>query len=123
MKTILIPTDFSTTAKNAAFYALGIAKQFGMDRIVLYNAYQAPVSVDPMVPTVQLLDMDLMKKSSEEGLADFKAALVKAGVEASRVTAKGYGSSQSISDNKTKASRDQNRRVTAEISTTVTKKK
>ena len=77
MKTILIPTDFSTTAKNAAFYALGIAKQFGMDRIVLYNAYQAPVSVDPMVPTVQLLDMDLMKKSSEEGLADFKAALVK----------------------------------------------
>jgi hypothetical protein len=28
-----------------------------------------------MVPTVQLLDMDLMKKSSEEGLADFKAKL------------------------------------------------
>lgn len=28
-----------------------------------------------MVPTVQLLDMDLMKKSSEEGLAQFKAEL------------------------------------------------
>jgi nucleotide-binding universal stress UspA family protein len=75
MKTILVPTDFSDTAMNAAAYALPLAKQLGMDRIVLYNAYQAPVSVDPMVPTVQLLDMDLMKKSSEEGLADFKAKL------------------------------------------------
>ncbi len=62
MKTILVPTDFSETAMNAAAYALPLAKQLGMDRIVLYNAYQAPVSVDPMVPTVQLLDMDLMKK-------------------------------------------------------------
>ena len=77
MKTILVPTDFSATAKNAATYALALAKQFGIKRIVLYNAYQAPVSVDPMVPTVQLLDMDLMKKSSQEGLDAFKADLEK----------------------------------------------
>lgn len=72
MKTILVPTDFSGTARNAAKYALALANQIGADRIVIYNAYQAPVSVDPMVPTVQLLDIDLMKKSSEEGLAQFK---------------------------------------------------
>lgn len=52
-----------------------------------------------------------------------KAALVKAGVDASRVTAKGYGPAQPVADNKTKAGRDQNRRVTAEISVTTEKKK
>ena len=75
MKTILIPIDFSATATNASNYALALAKQYGINRIVLYNAYQAPVSVDPMVPTVQLLDIDLMKKSSQEGLIQAKAAL------------------------------------------------
>lgn len=52
-----------------------------------------------------------------------KAALVKAGVEATRLTAKGYGSSQPIADNKTKAGRDDNRRVTAEITVTADKSK
>jgi len=75
MKTILVPTDFSNTARNAAKYALALGSQIKASRIVLYNAFQAPISVDPMVPTVQLLDMDLMKKSSEEGLAQFKAEL------------------------------------------------
>ncbi len=75
MKTILVPTDFSNTARNAAKYALALADQIKADRIVLYNAFQAPISVDPMVPTVQLLDMDLMKKSSEEGLHQFKKEL------------------------------------------------
>ncbi len=52
-----------------------------------------------------------------------KIALVQAGVAATRITAKGYGSDQPLANNKTKAARDQNRRVTAEISTNVTKKK
>ncbi len=75
MKTILVPIDFSATATNASNYALALAKQYSINRIVLYNAYQAPVSVDPMVPTVQLLDIDLMKKSSQEGLTQAKKAL------------------------------------------------
>ena len=75
MKTILVPIDFSATATNASNYALALAKQYGIKRIVLYHAYQAPISVDPMVPTVQLLDIDLMKKSSQEGLNQAKAAL------------------------------------------------
>lgn len=52
-----------------------------------------------------------------------KEALVKAGVDGTRLTANGYGSSQPIADNKTKAGRDQNRRVNAEISIEVDKKK
>ncbi|TSA58964.1 MAG: hypothetical protein D4R41_03385 [Sediminibacterium sp.] len=79
MKTILVPIDFSATATNASNYALALAKQYGINRIVLYNAYQAPVSVDPMVPTVQLLDIDLMKKSSQEGLTQAKKALEQLG--------------------------------------------
>lgn len=52
-----------------------------------------------------------------------KATLVKAGVEEARLTAKGYGSSLPVADNKTKAGRDQNRRVTAEITVSVDRKK
>jgi nucleotide-binding universal stress UspA family protein len=75
MHTILVPTDFSATAKNAAVYAVGLAKQVGAKKIVLYNSYQAPVGIDPMVPAIQLLDIDLLKKNSEEGLEQFKSQL------------------------------------------------
>ena len=52
-----------------------------------------------------------------------KAALVSAGVEATRVMAKGYGASRPVASNKTKSGRDENRRVNAEITVTVDKKK
>lgn len=52
-----------------------------------------------------------------------KAALINAGIAAERVTAKGYGSAKPVADNKTKAGRDQNRRVTAEISVDTDKRK
>ncbi len=52
-----------------------------------------------------------------------KAALVKAGVSADRLAAKGYGPTQPIADNKTKEGQALNRRVMAEISVTTEKKK
>lgn len=75
MKTILVPTDFSDTAKNAADYAVGLACETGASRIILYNAYQAPVSADPSMPAVQLFDIDILKKSSEDGLKNFRKEL------------------------------------------------
>lgn len=73
MKKILIPTDFSATAKNATFYAFKLAKQLHADEVILYHGYQAPVNIDPMVPTVVMPDIDTLRESSERILAHFKS--------------------------------------------------
>lgn len=75
MNTILVPTDFSSTAKNAALYAIEFAKQTKAKKIILYHAYQQPVNIDPMMPTVQLLDMEELKRISEESLEHFAMQL------------------------------------------------
>jgi nucleotide-binding universal stress UspA family protein len=75
MNAILVPTDFSDTAKNAGLYAVSLACEFGIQKIILYNAYQAPMSADPSMPSVQLFDIDILKKTSEEGLEQFEAEL------------------------------------------------
>lgn len=62
------------------------------------------------------------KKASNDKLSQQRADAVKAvlvndfGVDASRVTAKGYGSSKPVADNKTAEGKAQNRRVMAIIS-------
>lgn len=62
------------------------------------------------------------KKASNDKLSQARADAVKDvlvkefGVDASRVTAKGYGSSQPVADNKTAEGKTQNRRVIAIIS-------
>lgn len=84
MKAILIPTDFSTTARNAALYAFQLAAQLQVPRVILYHAYQAPVSIDPLMPTVVMPDIDTMKASSEEAMARFKLtihAFCKTGIQ------------------------------------------
>lgn len=75
MKNILVPTDFSATAQNAARYALQLAGQIGAPKVILYNAYQAPLMIDPMVPAVSLLDEEQLRKASQEGLDQFKLTL------------------------------------------------
>lgn len=62
------------------------------------------------------------KKASNDALSQQRADAVKSvlvkefGVDASRVSAKGYGSSQPVADNKTAEGKAQNRRVIAIIS-------
>ncbi len=75
MNTILIPTDFSETAKNAARYAIKLAESLDVKKIIIYNAYQKPVSGDPMMDAVELYDIQSFKKISEEGLLQFKNGL------------------------------------------------
>ena len=55
---------------------------------------------------------DLLNLSLSQRRADaVGSALIKRGVSASRITAKGYGEERPIADNKTEAGRRQNRRV------------
>jgi nucleotide-binding universal stress UspA family protein len=74
MKTILVPTDFSATAKNATLYAMGLAKQIGATKVVLYNAYEAVVpsiTIDPTMPSIMPVDLETFKSISETGLKVF----------------------------------------------------
>jgi nucleotide-binding universal stress UspA family protein len=75
MNTILLPTDFSDVAKNAALYAIKLAVQLKATKIVLYNAFQAPVITEPTMPVVQLIDMDSLKQITDEGLTNFKESI------------------------------------------------
>lgn len=76
MNNILVPTDFSATAKSAAGYAISLAKQVKASKIFLYNAYQQPVAADAtMITPVELIDFDEMKIISATGLANFKLAI------------------------------------------------
>jgi nucleotide-binding universal stress UspA family protein len=75
MKTILVPTDFSDISKNAALYAIELGNQLKAAKIILYNAYQAPVVTEPTMPVMQMLDIDTLKKISEDGMKLFKSSL------------------------------------------------
>jgi nucleotide-binding universal stress UspA family protein len=75
MKTILVPTDFSDTAYNAATYAIALGNSLGTTRIVLYHAYELIVPV-PDVPTmIPMVNPDDLRAASLEGLEKMKTEL------------------------------------------------
>jgi nucleotide-binding universal stress UspA family protein len=76
MNTILVPTDFSPTAKNATIYAANFAKQMKSNRVILYNAYQAPVMTDSNMAVVEMVDITELGKMSRENLEQFKTSLM-----------------------------------------------
>lgn len=65
MKTILLPTDFSATAENAADYAVQLAQQIGATRLVLFHAYDVPVAIDPLLPGLPVPDLDSFRSAAE----------------------------------------------------------
>src|SRR5690242_6634597 len=82
MKTILVPVDYSATAKNAAYYALSLAKQLGANKIILYNAFQPPVPADPIgiatdgnFNTIGLYDVEGLSESNKVHLDNLKKEL------------------------------------------------
>lgn len=72
MKTVLIPTDFSETADNAARYAVAFANHIGATRIILYNGYAMPLATEM---TWALIDTTDLQKNSEMTLSDAKKTL------------------------------------------------
>lgn len=64
MKTILIPTDFSVTAKNAAHYAAELAL-VNKSKLILLHIYQMPViisEVPVIVPSLYEIEADCMNE-------------------------------------------------------------
>lgn len=85
MNTILVPTDFSATAKNAAQYAIRLGADLGVKKIVLYNAYQStPVITEPTMPAMPLMDVDMLQDVSRDSMKHFRQSLQEecpAGIE------------------------------------------
>lgn len=76
MNTIIVPTDFSLTASNAAEYAVHFANQIKAKRILLFHAYELPVALDPLMPGVQMLELDAYKNTAQHNLEQFKTELL-----------------------------------------------
>jgi OmpA-OmpF porin, OOP family len=62
------------------------------------------------------------KLSQQRAEAVKQVLITKFGIDAERITAKGFGEAQPIADNKTAAGREENRRVVGAVSTDVKKK-
>jgi nucleotide-binding universal stress UspA family protein len=74
MKNILVPVDFSATAKNSALYAAGLARELGARKLVLYNAYSMPLATEM---SWAVLQTEELQKASEEGLKAYSDELGK----------------------------------------------
>jgi len=61
MKTILVPTDFSTNANNALKYANDFAKAIN-NKIILLHSYPPLVGKYNMIPGVVAEDIAIQKK-------------------------------------------------------------
>ena len=64
MKTILVPTDFSISAKNAADYAAQLALQFHAE-IILLHAYHVPIPVTE-VPIITITPDELQEANESQ---------------------------------------------------------
>lgn len=62
MKTFIVPTDFSTTARNAAIYAVQIAATVQDSKIILYNVF------DKNTAGIQHLSIDQTPISAKEAM-------------------------------------------------------
>mgnify|MGYP003575777690 CR=1 FL=1 len=75
MKTIIVPTDFSSVSLNAVHYALDMAVSIDAE-IILLDTFTPPVSYsDGPVSPVTTISIDEITKSSEAQLKDLKDEL------------------------------------------------
>ena len=71
MKTIIIATDFSSVALNAATYTIKMAEAIGAN-MVLFNVYEIIPNYGEMIIDI---DVDDLKKSAETQILKFKSDL------------------------------------------------
>jgi len=77
MKTLVVPTDFSSVSVNAMNYAVDMAQAINAG-ILLLHVYNAPVVfTDAPVSPVTTISIDELKRTSEERLEDLKINLLR----------------------------------------------
>ncbi len=83
MKTILVPTDFTETSKNAAEYALGLASLLTIPKIVFYHYFPTPLVYTPAGELDEEATIEANRNKSIEDLNDFIDSLkpIDAGIE------------------------------------------
>lgn len=74
MKTILVPTDFSTNAENALHFAIALAKQQHAT-LILLHAYQMPVAVSPVPFNLLILEKEEAKQDATTKLRTLSAQI------------------------------------------------
>lgn len=76
MKTLVVPTDFSSVSVNALNYAVDMAQAINAG-IVLLHVYNVPVSfTDAPVAPVTVVSVEEVKRTAEERLEEVKKNLV-----------------------------------------------
>lgn len=71
MKTIIVPTDFSTVAINAMHYAVDMAQQINAS-IMLLHVYQIPVTYNNSDIPLPFMDIGELERINKERLEDLK---------------------------------------------------
>jgi nucleotide-binding universal stress UspA family protein len=77
MQNILVPVDFSEASFSAATYALHLAAELHSPKVILYHAYQAPLTIDSPVTAVQVFDEAQLRRDSIAALERFRSRLEK----------------------------------------------
>lgn len=72
MQTILVPTDFSSTAYHAAMYALRLGDQLKAEKFILYNACEQPMPTDMNMGPINFIGVDATIEASKVALEKFK---------------------------------------------------
>lgn len=76
MKTILVPTDFSETAKNATLYALHLGNQLKATKLILYNACEEPMPTDMNMGPINFIGVDATIEASKIALQKFENKVI-----------------------------------------------
>ena len=77
MKTLVVPTDFSSVSVNAMNYAVDMAQAINAG-IVLLHVYNVPVSyTDAPVSPVSTISIEEVKRTSEERLEEMKRNITR----------------------------------------------
>jgi nucleotide-binding universal stress UspA family protein len=97
MKTILVPTDFSEIAENAARYAIELAGFYKNTKVLLFNAYSVQIAVgDP--PTIPV-PFEEIEKERAKLLKEFDKKLkhIQGNIETELVVRPGFAVDEILS--------------------------